>query len=146
MRRINRRDLLKAVPLGGLALLLDGPGALRRARHVVATTTARTEPGAEAIDPDLHALDVLYAAGLRSLGPVWSRPTIFGNGVPFRVPSDGNIGGGLTEPGLRLVKRCNELGVMIDLSHLNEPFGKERIASQTVRCCDSIVRYHRRTS
>ncbi|MBN2906079.1 MAG: dipeptidase [Rhodobacteraceae bacterium] len=75
--------------------------------------------GAEAIDPDFHALDVLYHAGLRSLGPVWSRPTIFGEGVPFRFPSDGDIGGGLTDDGLRLVKRCNELGVMIDLSHLN---------------------------
>jgi len=48
--------------------------------------------GAEAIDADLHVLDVLYAAGLRSLGPVWSRPTIFANGVPFRYPSTGDIG------------------------------------------------------
>ena len=76
--------------------------------------------GCEAIDADLHTLDVLYAAGLRSLGPVWSRPTIFGNGVPFAYPSDGDTGDGLTEAGFRLVKRCNELGVMIDLSHLNE--------------------------
>ncbi len=76
--------------------------------------------GAEAIDADLHVLDVLYAAGLRSLGPVWSRPTIFGHGVPFKYPSTGDIGDGLTEAGFRLVKRCNELGVMLDLSHLNE--------------------------
>ncbi|MDA9954214.1 dipeptidase [Planktomarina sp.] len=75
--------------------------------------------GAEAIDPDLHTLEVLYQAGLRSIGPVWSRPTIFGNGVPFRYPSDADIGAGLTDHGLRLVKRCDELGVMIDLSHLN---------------------------
>ena len=76
--------------------------------------------GAEAIDADLQALEVLYTAGLRSLGPVWSRPTIFGHGVPFKYPSDGDIGDGLTEAGFRLVKRCNELGVMLDLSHLNE--------------------------
>jgi membrane dipeptidase len=76
--------------------------------------------GAEAIDADLHVLDVLYAAGLRSIGPVWSRQTIFGNGVPFRYPSTGDIGDGLPDAGVRLVKRCNELGVMIDLSHLNE--------------------------
>lgn len=74
--------------------------------------------GAEAIDPDLHALDMLYRAGLRSLGPVWSRPTIWGDGVPFRFPSDGDTGGGLTEDGRRLIRRCNELGVMIDLSHM----------------------------
>ena len=76
--------------------------------------------GAEAIDPDLNTLDVLYQAGLRSIGPVWSRPTIFGEGVPFRYPSTGDIGGGLTDHGLRLVRRCNALGIMIDLSHLNE--------------------------
>lgn len=76
--------------------------------------------GAEAIDADLHTLDVLHAAGLRSLGPVWSRPTIFGHGVPFKYPSTGDTGDGLTEAGFRLVKRCNELGVMLDLSHLNE--------------------------
>jgi len=75
--------------------------------------------GAEAIDPDLHTLEVLYQAGLRSIGPVWSRNTIFGHGVPFRFPSDGDIGPGLSDHGLRLVKRCNELGIMIDLSHLN---------------------------
>lgn len=76
--------------------------------------------GAEAIDEDMHALDVLYRAGLRSIGPVWSRPTIFANGVPFRFPSDGDIGDGLTEHGIRLVQRCNELGIMLDMSHLNE--------------------------
>ncbi|WP_102110435.1 dipeptidase [Oceaniglobus roseus] len=76
--------------------------------------------GAEGIDADLHTLDVLYRAGLRSLGPVWSRPTIFGHGVPFRFPATPDIGPGLTEHGFRLVKRCNELGIMLDLSHLNE--------------------------
>ncbi|MEO3414471.1 dipeptidase [Roseovarius sp. CAU 1744] len=76
--------------------------------------------GAEAIDPDLHMLDVLYAAGLRSLGPVWSRDTIFGYGVPFRFPSSPDTGDGLTDLGLRLIRRCNQLGIMVDLSHLNE--------------------------
>src|SRR5690606_25575001 len=32
--------------------------------------------GAEAIGPDLAALDVYHAAGLRSLGIVWSRPNL----------------------------------------------------------------------
>ncbi|MEM7669456.1 MAG: dipeptidase [Pseudomonadota bacterium] len=75
--------------------------------------------GAEAIDPDLHMLDVLHAAGLRSLGPVWSRETIFGHGVPFRFPASPDIGPGLTEAGTRLIRRCNQLGILIDLSHLN---------------------------
>jgi membrane dipeptidase len=76
--------------------------------------------GAEAIDYDLAALDVLYAAGLRSLGPVWSRNTIFAEGVPFAYPATPDFGEGLSEVGLRLLRACNEKRIMIDLSHLNE--------------------------
>lgn len=76
--------------------------------------------GAEAIDANFETLDVLYAAGLRSIGLVWSRPNIFGHGVPFRYPSTGDTGPGLTDAGKALVKACNELGVMLDVSHLNE--------------------------
>ena len=76
--------------------------------------------GAEAIDPDLDALHVWHAAGLRSLGPVWSRPTAFGHGVPFAFPHSPDTGPGLTEAGKRLIRTCNELKIMVDLSHLNE--------------------------
>ncbi|MDZ7600087.1 MAG: dipeptidase [Hoeflea sp.] len=76
--------------------------------------------GAEAIGPDLDALYAFHAMGLRSLGPVWSRPTVFGHGVPFRFPGDPDTGSGLTDVGKDLVKACNELRIVIDLSHLNE--------------------------
>ena len=76
--------------------------------------------GAEAIDPGLEALDTWYAAGLRSLGPVWSRPNAFAHGVPFVFPSSPDIGPGLTPAGRELVRRCAELGILVDLSHLNE--------------------------
>lgn len=76
--------------------------------------------GAEPIDANLDALEVYYQAGLRSLGIVWSRPTIFAEGVPFKFPHSPDTGPGLTDAGKALVRRCNQLGVMIDLSHLNE--------------------------
>jgi membrane dipeptidase len=76
--------------------------------------------GAEAIDADFQMLDVLHAAGLRSLGPVWSRPNAFGEGVPFRVPSSPDTGPGLTDLGKALVGACNRRKILIDLSHLNE--------------------------
>ncbi|HKP53145.1 MAG TPA: dipeptidase [Chloroflexia bacterium] len=76
--------------------------------------------GAEAIDPDLDALEVFYRAGLRSLGLVWSRPNIFAEGVPFITPHSPDTGPGLTELGRKLVRACNRLGILIDLSHLNE--------------------------
>jgi membrane dipeptidase len=76
--------------------------------------------GAEAIDPDFELLEVLHEAGLRSLGPVWSRSNAFGHGVPFRCPSSPDTGPGLTDLGKELVRACNRLGILIDLSHLNE--------------------------
>jgi membrane dipeptidase len=76
--------------------------------------------GAEAIDPHLDALEVFYQAGLRSLGLVWSRPNAFAHGVPFKFPSAPDTGPGLTDAGRELVRACNRLGIMIDLSHLNE--------------------------
>lgn len=76
--------------------------------------------GAEAIGLDLYALDVLYAAGLRSLGPVWSRGNGFGEGVPFGFNMSPDTGPGLTDAGKALVRRCNELRILLDVSHLNE--------------------------
>jgi membrane dipeptidase len=76
--------------------------------------------GADAIDPGLDALEVFYRAGLRSLGIVWSRPTAFGHGVPFAFPRTPDTGPGLTDAGRELVRACNRLGIMLDLSHINE--------------------------
>ncbi len=76
--------------------------------------------GAEPIAADLSDIEDWYDRGLRSVGIVWSRPNAFGEGVPFRFPSTGDTGGGLTAPGRDLVHACNLLGIVIDVSHLNE--------------------------
>ncbi len=76
--------------------------------------------GAEAIDAQLNALHVFYQAGLRSVGIVWSRPNDFGWGVPFGFPFSPDQGPGLTDAGKALVRTCNQLGILLDVSHLNE--------------------------
>jgi membrane dipeptidase len=76
--------------------------------------------GASAIQEDLGDLEPYYSRGVRSLGLVWSRPNVFGHGVPFRFPSSPDTGPGLTEAGRELVKECNHLGILIDLAHINE--------------------------
>lgn len=75
--------------------------------------------GTEALKKDLDALGVLYEAGLRSLGPVWSRSNIFGHGVPFNFPDSPDQGEGLSDHGKALVSLCNEMGILVDLSHMN---------------------------
>jgi membrane dipeptidase len=75
--------------------------------------------GAEPIGPALAELEVLHAAGLRSLGLTWSRPNAFAMGVPFAFPGSPDQGPGLTDAGRALVRACGELHVLLDLSHLN---------------------------
>jgi membrane dipeptidase len=114
----------------GRLFAMERAGAVRIARTIEDVDAAREGDGppvtvlhfegAEAIDPRLESLETWYAAGLRSLGPVWSRANAFAHGVPFVFPSSPNIGPGLTTAGKKLVNRCAELGVLVDLSHMNE--------------------------
>ena len=76
--------------------------------------------GAEAIAEDLSNLQDWYDRGLRSIGIVWSRPNTFAEGVPFEFPASPDTGPGLTDAGRSLVRACNELGILVDVSHLNE--------------------------
>jgi len=72
--------------------------------------------GADPISRSLKELRVFYETGLRSIGLVWSRSTIFAAGVRFegRQPTTG-----LTDAGLELVAECGRLGVVVDVSHLS---------------------------
>ena len=105
------------------------PEVIRLARTAGELTQARADgvmaailhiEGAEAIAPDLGNLDDYYDRGLRSIGPVWSRPNAFGSGVPFGFPGSPDQGDGLTEAGVELVRAMNRKKMLIDLSHLNE--------------------------
>ncbi len=75
--------------------------------------------GAAMIGPDCAELPELYERGIRSIGPVWSRPNCFAHGIRFGWPSSNDIGPGLTEAGRRLIAECEALGIAIDLSHMN---------------------------
>lgn len=76
--------------------------------------------GAENLGEDPPSLEDFYERGLRSLGLVWSRPNKYASGVPFRFPASPDTGAGLSGAGRELVRECNRLGVMVDLSHINE--------------------------
>lgn len=116
--------------VAGRLLALERAGHVRIGRRIEDVDAARWDggppvavlhlEGAEAIDPELEALELWYEAGLRSVGPVWSRANAFAHGVPFVFPSTPDVGPGLTGPGRALARRCAELGILVDVSHLNE--------------------------
>ena len=120
--------LPQAIAQAGQLLAMERSGTLSICRSTAEIRAAMAQgriaailhlEGAEPI-PDMDALHLWHAMGLRSLGPVWSRPTRYGHGVPFAFPSSPDTGPGLTEAGRDLVRECNGLRIMLDLSHLNE--------------------------
>lgn len=61
---------------------------------------------------EIDDLEKLYNLGLRSILPVWNNKNKYGSGI--------NTNESLTEEGKKLIKRAVELGIIIDLSHMNE--------------------------
>ncbi|MFV0383893.1 dipeptidase [Paracoccus sp. (in: a-proteobacteria)] len=110
---------LKSLERTGTLDIVTDAGGLRRTIAEGRVAAIMHMEGAEAIR-DMDGLHLWHAAGLRSLGPVWSRPTRYAEGVPFAFPAGPDIGEGLTDAGKALVRECNALKIMLDLSHLNE--------------------------
>jgi membrane dipeptidase len=115
---LGRAQALAAASDGAVRIVTMGAD-LDRCRTEGALAIALHLEGAEAVDPELVALEAWHAAGVRSIGPVWSRPNAFAHGVPFAFPASPDTGPGLTDAGRALVRRCAELHIAIDVSHLN---------------------------
>ncbi|HNW47028.1 MAG TPA: membrane dipeptidase [Thermotogota bacterium] len=75
--------------------------------------------GADPLMNDLGLLRVFYELGIRFLGLVWSRRNYAADGCHFKPVSEGRKGG-LTDFGVALLKKGEELGMIIDVSHLND--------------------------
>lgn len=105
---------------GGAIRIVRTADAIEASRHDGVLAVVIHLEGAEPVEPSLANLEELYRQGLRSIGITWSRPNAFGHGVPFRFPASPDIGPGLTSAGMALVRRCSELGILVDVSHLNE--------------------------
>ncbi|MBV1757246.1 MAG: dipeptidase [Dethiosulfatibacter sp.] len=74
--------------------------------------------GIEPLQRDIRLLKTFYELGVRMVGINWSRGNSAADGCKY---NDYNyIGYGLTEFGVELVKQAEELGMIIDVTHLNE--------------------------
>ncbi|MEM6490207.1 MAG: membrane dipeptidase [Pseudomonadota bacterium] len=112
------RRLARALP-DDLAVVSDTAG-IRAAMAEGRIAMVPHIEGAECIGPDLSALEILHAAGLRSLGPVWSRANIFGHGAPMAAQPELDPGEGLSDLGRALVSTCEAMGILVDCAHLTE--------------------------
>ena len=70
--------------------------------------------GAEALEGSLDAADEFYERGVRAIGITWNRRNPFGRGV--RAEGED----GLSALGFQLVEKMEEMGMIVDASHLSD--------------------------
>lgn len=75
--------------------------------------------GVEPLYNDLSLLNIFYELGVRILGLVWSRRNFSADGCHFNQIKIGTRGG-LTDFGIKLIEKGNQLGMLVDVSHLND--------------------------
>jgi membrane dipeptidase len=72
--------------------------------------------GGEILGDNIVMVDKIFQLGVRALGLTWNQQNAIGYGI-----GASNQRKGLTLFGRQVIKRLNELGMLIDVSHLNEP-------------------------
>ena len=75
--------------------------------------------GAEPLYDDIHLLPVFYKLGVRFLGLCWTWKNYAATGAPIKRVENQDQSG-LTPFGFELVKKADELGMIIDLAHIND--------------------------
>lgn len=72
---------------------------------------------------EYNAIELLrqyYDLGIRAVGLCWSNSNSLGEGVNERYVDGTPSEGGLTELGAEVIKEMNRLGMIVDVSHMNE--------------------------
>jgi len=75
--------------------------------------------GADPLQNDLNLLRIFYDLGVRGLGLTWSRRNYAADGCAFTPEAEARPCG-LTDFGRALVQKAEQLGMLVDVSHLNE--------------------------
>ena len=71
--------------------------------------------GGEALGGDLRRLRVFHRLGLRRLTLCWNNRNELADGVGWQ-----QSGSGLTEFGSEVVRECEQLGILVDVSHMTD--------------------------
>lgn len=109
----------------GMIRAVRGLGDLRKRGVSEPVGIVLTLESASPIGRDIDRLDVLYGLGIRSLGVTYSDRNRLGGGGNDAVDE------GLTAFGARAVRRMNQLGILVDVSHAGDRTSLETIATST---------------
>jgi Zn-dependent dipeptidase, microsomal dipeptidase homolog len=92
---------------------------LKRAREENKIAIILYMEGLDCIGLDIRLIRTLYEMGVRGASLTWSRRNMLGDGC-CHPRQNVDIRGGLSVHGIRAVKKLEELGMFIDISHLND--------------------------
>lgn len=110
-REIEETDGLELVTTAEAVEAVDGSGPI---------SVLLSLEGVEPLAGDLDMVDVFYDLGLRLVTLTHARRNAAGDGA-FYSPRPSGKPGGVTDFGVDLLRRLEDLGIVIDISHLNEP-------------------------
>lgn len=124
-----------------LAWTNRNPGAMMQAFTAADIVTASKQKklavlfgveGGHMIENDLSKLDALYKRGVRYMTITWNNSTDWAtSALDETTRVDSLKHKGLTDFGKQIIKRMNELGMLVDLSHVGEQTFWDAIATTT---------------
>ena len=103
----------------GLFSLCRNAGEVKKTVESGRTALLLSFEGIEPIGSDLVLLRVFYELGVRFVGLTWSRRNHAADGCRFFPVKEGTAGG-LTAFGVQVVEEAERLGMILDVSHLND--------------------------
>lgn len=87
--------------------------------------------GGTALEDDLDKLDYFYNRGVRYLGITWNDSPSWASSAEDETKEGWNGHKGLNDFGRKVIKRMNELGMIIDVSHCGEQTFDDIIATSS---------------
>jgi len=137
-RALREIDTLYAV-IGrnpGKMMLVTSPADLEKAVKQKKLGAMIGVEGGHMIEDRLDYLDSLYKRGTRYMTLTWNNSTSWATSAMFETRSDSasmnsNRTKGLTDLGKQIVRRMNELGMIVDVSHVGEQTFWDAISTTT---------------
>lgn len=110
-------------------MMVYTPADLQKAIKEKKLATMLGVEGGHMIENDLGKLDALYKRGMRYMTITWNNSTDWATSAAYETASQNSTYGGtvdsnkkigLSDFGTAVIKHMNELGVMVDVSHVGE--------------------------
>ena len=76
--------------------------------------------GGHVIGEDIEKLDILYENGMRYLGLTWNNSNKLASSAKMSIQKESVTILWATDFGKQVVRRCHEIGVIVDVSHIGE--------------------------